>query len=162
MRSFIRPIRIAAIARAQGQAVGLADNRKNPDRDIKVQVLDHLLEDDGLLGVFLPEKGQVRLDDMEELEDNRGDSFEVAGPRAAAEFVLQNGNLDGGLVSFGIHLLGTGNKKIIDGLSLQEPRVPVEVPRIPVEVLSRPELEGVDENADHSHVSALPAFSHQA
>src|SRR5262249_25960324 len=76
------------VARAEGQAVGLANDRAYLDLDGYIQIADHLLQNTGLLGILLAEVGDVRLHDVEQLEHHRGDAAEVSRPGCTAKDIL--------------------------------------------------------------------------
>ena len=73
------------VARGDGEAVGFADGGAGDDFNGEIEVGDHASDDNGLLGVFLAEAGEVGLDDVEELGDDGADAPEVSRPGGAAE-----------------------------------------------------------------------------
>ena len=68
-----------AVARAHGQAAGLATGRYTDDFHREEQVADHAADDRQLLEILLAKAGDIRLDDMEQLAGHGGDATEMAG-----------------------------------------------------------------------------------
>ena len=66
-----------------GQPVRLADDRRADDLDVQIEVEHHPLDAGQLLGVLLPEDGERRADDVEQLEHHGQHAVEVAGPGGA-------------------------------------------------------------------------------
>src|SRR5439155_7636301 len=71
-RSALLRIKVG-VARAHRQAIRLADNRASDNLDREVQVAYHAPNDGQLRGIFLAEKARIRLDDLEELGDDRSE-----------------------------------------------------------------------------------------
>ena len=137
---------------AQGQSVGLANERAGHDLDIEVEIGGHPLDDEDLLGILGSEKGEIGGNDVKKLEDDRRHAPKVPWPGPAAEPVLQALDLDGGPVARRVDLAGVGIEETIDAHVLQIGRVLLEVPGILLEVLVRSELGRVDEDADDGDI----------
>ena len=59
-----------------------------------VEVFDHASDQELLLVVFLTEDREVRADQLEQLENDRGDATKVARPARALEDVGKTGYFD--------------------------------------------------------------------
>ena len=153
--------REVGIARTHGKAIGLPDRGQPDDLDIHIQILHHPLDGDQLLVVFLAEEGQVRLDDVEELGHHRGHTAEVSRAGGPAEVLGHVVHLDGCLKTVGVHLPGRGVKANIHTDVLDEREVPLHITRILCIVLARPELRGVDEDADDQYIPSLSRLPHE-
>jgi len=144
------------VARAQGEAVRLTDDRGDPDLDAEVEVPRQALDHRHLLGVLLPEVGAVGRDRGEELRHDRGDALEVPGPRAALELRRHGPDLHSRGGSRRVHRLG---RRLVDGVDLGRGKhrdVALGVARVAGEILARAELDRVHEDA-HDHDVVLGA-----
>ena len=73
------------VAAAHRQPIVLAHRRQNAQLDWQIQVRDHPADHRDLLGVFLPEVGDVWRDDAEELGNDRRHAAEVSWTRRRLE-----------------------------------------------------------------------------
>ena len=73
------------IAAGQRQPIRLSDNRCADDLNRDVQVGHHSLNAGELLRVLLAKDGDLRPDDVEQLQDDGEHSVEVAGPGVSLE-----------------------------------------------------------------------------
>ena len=92
------------IARTHGEAVRLADDRHADDLHRQVEIGRHPPDDRQLLEILAAEKGDIRLNDVEEFADHRGHAAKMAGPAAAAEGLGQPLDIHIGGITGGIHL----------------------------------------------------------
>src|SRR6478672_10909440 len=74
-----------SVSGGQGQAVRVSHRRYDDNLQVEAEVADDLADDGDLLCVLLTEKRNVRLDAVEQLEADRGDTVEVTGPERAFE-----------------------------------------------------------------------------
>ena len=95
-RRFALLRREVGVPRREREAVVVADGRDDADLELEVQVADELLDDRGLLRVLLAEVGAVGPDDVEELQADRRDASEVAGPELAFERRAELADVDPG------------------------------------------------------------------
>src|SRR3972149_29754 len=98
------------MARAEREAVRLADGGEDAELDLEHEVANHLADDLGLLSVLLPEVGPLRPNDLEELEDDGCDTSEVARAEATFEDRAELCHLDPGLEPGWVHLLDRGSE----------------------------------------------------
>lgn len=137
-----------AVARAEGEAVGFADGVDADDVDGDVEVFNHAADDGELLVVFFAEDGGGGLDDVEEFEDNKTDTVEVAGAAGATEVGGEVGfdDVDGAVGEVDFVWFGCENH--IDANVGAEGEVGVELAGVFGEVFFGAELGGVDKDAD--------------
>jgi hypothetical protein len=100
--------------------------------DIKVK--HHTAYDGQLLIIFLAKEGDVRLDDLEEFENDRGYSAKVARAIAAAEMPGDPLYIDKRHLRLRIHLLSGGREDAIDASRSAECHFALESSRIKLEV----------------------------
>ena len=108
-----------------------------------------------MLEIFLAEVGEIRPDDIQQLQYHRGDAGKVTGAKLSLERLRDLPGDDPGRESLRIHFHFAGGKDCVNSQGLQEFQVTVQVSRVIGEVLGRVELFGVDENRDHDDI-ALP------
>ena len=158
--SFFR--REVGVPGAQGQPVGLADEGQvttSASRSRSAAIFPMIRT---CWASFAPKKAQSGRDDIEKLEDDGRHTPEMPGPGLAAEPVLEAADFDVGPVAGGIDLRGVGIEEAVDARLLQVGRVFLEVPRVFLEVLVRPELGGIDEDADDGDIGPLFRFMDEA
>src|SRR5438128_3501053 len=147
------PIQVA-VARAERQAIGLANRGADAYLQRQVEIADQLLNDPGLLKILLTEIGHVRLHDVEELANDRRHPTKVARPRRTAEHILQLVDLDVGMKIRGIHSLGRRREDQVDTLATTDVQIGLQGARVAAEVLPRTKLRGIDEDR-HDDETAL-------
>jgi len=135
-----------AVARAHGEAIGLADDGADGDVYGEVEVADHVAEDGDLSSVLLAEVGAVGRDDVEEAGDDGGDSAKVARARGAVEAESDVSRVDEGGVSGRVDIGGGGREEEMDACGFQLAAVFVEGARVGFVVFAGRELGGVDED----------------
>ena len=81
------------VARAEGEAVGIADDGADDDFRGEAQVGNHAAQDGDLGRVFLAEEGAVGLGGDEQLGDDGGDAAKMAGTGCAVEAIAQGRGL---------------------------------------------------------------------
>src|SRR3954454_15211086 len=138
---------------AQRQAVRLPHGRHDADLEREVEVAHHPAEHRDLLRVLLAEVGAVRLDDIEQLRDDRADAREVARPPVRALEDLAEA-LDDYLRAraVAVDLVQPGREEHVGALLLGDPRVAALVARIGLEVARVVELRGVHEQRDDHQI----------
>ena len=82
------------VARAEREAVGVADDGADDDFGAETQIGDHAAEDGDLGRVFLAEEGEVGLGGDEQLGDDGGDAAKMAGAGCAVEAIAEAGDID--------------------------------------------------------------------
>src|SRR5690348_4912790 len=99
-----------------------------------------------LLVVFLPEYGDLRLHDVEQLEHDRGHAAKVARAKAALELVGDWRGLDHECLRLRIHLRIIGMEDDLDALLRKLLAILCESARITLEILTAGELHPVNED----------------
>ncbi len=120
------------VARAEREAVGVANRRHHAYLELERQVVRHALDDGHLLGVLLAEVGAVGADDREELEADGRHRPEVARPGRSLHALRHVLDLDPRLEPLRIHLLGGGGEDEVGADIRRERDVSVEVARVRV------------------------------
>lgn len=131
------------VARGQGETVGLADDGDAADLDVDVQVAHHLVDEDQLLVVLLPEVGRGGCDDAEQLRDHRQHPGEMAGPRGAFEFGTERTGVHRRPRTVRVHVLHTRDEGQFHPGCAQHVQVGVEGARVRVEILPAPNCSGL-------------------
>src|SRR5439155_15599092 len=129
-----------SIARALGEAVGLAHDGADRQANVKVQVSHEMADEQSLLEVLLAEAGHVRPDDVEELEHHRRHTAEVTRARGPFERRGESARLDERIETLGIDFGGAGRKRGVNLQWIEQAKVLFEIPRISGEVLAGTEL----------------------
>ncbi len=150
-----------AVARRQGEAVRLADRRHADDLGRDVEIAGHPPDHLQLLEVLLAEIGPLALRLVEQLGDDRGDAFEMAGTADATEMVGEAGDLDLGGEARRIDLRGRRCEDQIDAGQLQQRHIARLVAWIGAEILMRAELRRVDEDGGDDAGAGLPCHRRQ-
>ena len=140
-----------AVARAHGQAIGLADDGHAVQLHRHVQVGDHLLHQRQLLVVLFAEDGVGAIRDVEQLVHHGQRPGEMPGPGGALQLVGQRPRLDRGAEPVGVHLAGVGREDEFAADGLELGHVVVEGARVGLEVLALAELQRVDEDRRDHH-----------
>src|SRR5581483_4216244 len=104
-------------------------------------------------GIFLAEKGEVRLDDVEQLCDHCGHATKMSRPRPPAQALAQPFHDDPGNGSGRIHFLNRWSEYQVNFFPLQHRAVALERARILGEVFGRPKLRGVYEDGNRYYIS---------
>src|SRR5262249_12151315 len=94
-----------SVPRTHGKTIGFAHSRDANHLNIHIHVTNHTLDDVKLLRILLPEKGKVRINDVEQLHHDRGDAFKMGWPRSTFEPFTHLPDLHGGPEVRGIHLI---------------------------------------------------------
>ena len=145
------------VAAGQGQPVGVADDRRAEHLDVQVEIPHHPLDAGQLLGVLLPEHGQRRVDDVEQLEHHGQHAVEVAGPGGALQHLARAGRPRRVTCRSAAYRSDTSRREDeIDALGLARRQVVGQRSGVAGEVLVRAELQRVDEDADHHPLGAGP------
>ena len=114
----------------------------------KAKISGHLANQKELLPVFLPENGKIRVEEMEELEDNGQDPFEVARSRGSAVKRSDGAGIDRYRGIRRDNLFGAWQKEQIGSSFLEEGDVLFRGAGITCEIFGRTELERVHEDRD--------------
>jgi hypothetical protein len=137
------------VAARQRQAVALADRGPDLDAHRQVQVGDQAADDQGLLGVLLPEVGDIGPDHVQQLRDDGGDALEVRGAAVLAlERRGQPGDVHRGRRAGRVDLVGRRREQEVGSGRGGQRRVARLVARIGGEVGGLVELGRVDEEGD--------------
>src|SRR5439155_25419951 len=151
-----------AITRTQGQAILVAHDGADGQADVEIQIPHQPAKDDGLLEVLLAEVSRVRRDDIEKLQQYRGDAPKVAWPRNAFVQFRQGSGVNPRLEPFGVNLRLIRNKHGGNREASQELEVTPQIPWVTAEVFAGAELAGVHENGYDDGIALLAGASHQA
>ena len=98
------------VARRQGEPVLVPHGRDHLERELEVEIGEHPAQHLDLLRVLLAVEGDVRPNDVEQLEADRRHPAEVARAVLAFEDRAELGHLDPGLVPGRVHL-GRGRRE---------------------------------------------------
>src|SRR5687768_17403314 len=98
------------IAGRNCQAGFFTHGGQNHDLRVKSQILDHPLDDYGLLRVLLAKESKVRAHSIKENCYDSGDAAKMARPRFTFEGFGKTADVYVGGKAFGIHLCGGGAK----------------------------------------------------
>ena len=143
-----RKVRVAA---AQGQPGLRADGRHAHDLHRHVQVGDHAPDDRQLLPVLLAEVRPGGLHQVQQFQDDRGDTREVAGPRRAVQRLADAGEFHARAEASRVHVPRLRHKQQVRARLCGHAQVAVQVAGVAGQVLFRAELHGIDEHAEHHH-----------
>jgi len=149
------------VARADGQAIRLADDGMTDDLDSEIQIPHQPSNQLQLLVVFFAKDRHMGPNDIEELRDYRGDSLEVAGSMGTAQKRAQVVHIHVSLVALRIDLSYRRVKQNIGVLPFQQPSIPLEVARIGSKVFVGAELRRVHENGDNDAIAPLLPIAHK-
>ena len=152
------PLRLGEVdvARAHRKPVRLADGRTDHDIDMEAEVGGHPPDDGQLLRVLLAEDRDMGLDGIEELRDDRRHSAEMSGPHRPLEHRGQLLHMHGCLESRRVHFAHRRSEHVLRSRVRRGHDILRERPGVALEILTRSELEGVDEDRRHHDVGVLP------
>src|SRR2546422_9321235 len=123
------------VAGAEGEPIGLADDRAPDDLRPDGKVASHLADDEQLLGILLAEVGALGSDEVEENGDNGRHAFEMAGPSGTLERVSERSDGDGRVEPGRIHLVDQRRKDDVRPFGATDLEVPFFVTWIDREVV---------------------------
>lgn len=141
------------VTRAHREAVGLSHNWADSNFHRDIQIAHHAANNESLLGVLLAEESDVRLHDIEELEDDRAHAAKVAGAAEAAEMLGERRFFDPGGEIGRVHIGGVRCKDQIYAFFCAGAAVGSEGTRVFLKVLFWTELRGVDEDGDDDPIA---------
>ena len=137
------------VARAEGEAVGVADDGADDDLRREAQIGDHAAEDGNLGRVLLAEEGAIGFGGDQQLGDHGGDAAKVAGAGCAVQTIAEGWDFDkGGIGAVGIELFDGGAKSTSAPSAAASAQSASNERGIAAEILVGAELRGVDEDAD--------------
>lgn len=136
------------IARGEREAGFFSYCRTNDDFSMNIQVSDELFDDGTLLEIFASEIRLCGGDDVKELGDDGGDTFEVAGAVVPFKGEGRAARDDGGGEAFGVDDFGGWSQDAVGTAGLAQFEVGVEGPGIAAEIFVGAKLGGVDEDGD--------------
>ena len=115
---------------------------------MNIQITDELFDDGALLEIFASEIRLCGDDDIEELGDDGGDTFKVAG--AVVTFKGEGGTTrdDGGGKAVGVDGFGSWSQDTVSTAGLAQFEIGVEGSGVAAEIFVGAELSGVDEDGD--------------
>src|ERR1044071_5893627 len=131
------------------------------DFHVHTEIAHHPADHLELLIIFFPENGDLRLNDIEKLGNDRGHAAKMVRPHGSTERQGQLLGLDRGLRGGPTNLRGGGKEKRVDAFVLQKPLVTLQVAWIRREVLAWTELHRVDEDRHDNALAALLGVAHQ-
>ena len=137
-----------AIAGGEGEAVGFPNGGMTDDFNGDIEIPNHASNEGELLEVFVTEDGEVRLEDVEKLEDNGEDTIEVTGAGGSAKVFGEEGLGDEGGVVGGVEAGNPGNEGEVDPFFFAEGEIFLEWLGVIFKVFGAVELDGVDEDGD--------------
>ena len=142
-----------AVARRQGETIGIAHNRTSVDADREMQIIHHLADQRELLVILLAEERVASSREREQLRHHREHAREVCRAGRALQHLTQRARLDRRARAVGVHRLSRRREHSLDALRFQLLYVLGERTRVGVQVLARRELQRVDEDAHHHRVA---------
>src|SRR6516225_4296303 len=128
----------------------------------KVQVADHLLDDPGLLCILLAEIGDIRSDDMKQLENHRRHPAKMPGPRGSLERVLEFVDLDIGPKSGGVDDGSFRAENQINSRLAANREILLQVARVTRKIFLRSKLGRIHKNGNHYEFGFRARSSDQA
>ena len=143
------------IAGTERQAVGLTHDGADHQPHVEVEVLHQPADDLDLLKILLSEVGDLRLHEVEQFQDNRGDTAEMAGPIAAFKGLGELARLDKGVEPRGIDILRFGSKDHVHVKVVEGRGVLLEISGVMGKILARAELYRIDKDGNHHGVALL-------
>jgi hypothetical protein len=114
-----------------------------------------------LLVVLLSKQGHLRLDDVEEFEDDGCDAAEVAWAEFTIKLPLNLRRIDVVLLRLRVEVSLRGSKQQVDTGRGELVAIGLKRAWIAVEIVSRSELETIHENACHDGVAVSASVGHQ-
>src|SRR5262249_9667760 len=135
------------------QSVGLTYGGYAANFDRDIEVANHAPNDQKLLKVFLPEHGEIRSDDVEELQDDGSHAPKMSRPAFTFQCLRDAWHLDVGLECSRRVNRKSGRSKDRTCATLCTPRVVgFRCPGVASEILLGSELGGIDEDRNHDEV----------
>jgi len=111
-----------------------------------------MLDQHHLLIILLAEIGRMRLDDIEELGDDSGNTGKMSRTDLALKLPADVRHIDNRQHRARIHVRHLGREQKVDAGILEKRRIPLEIARITRQILVGAELQRIDENRHHGHV----------
>ena len=145
-------VRVAARER---EPIRLTNRRRDNNRQGKIEVAHHRLNQRCLLEVLSAEDCDVGLHDVKQLCDNCKNSVEMAGPHLALPHRSRNAGAHCRGAPVRVHLLRRRREQNVYSCLGSETSVLFEWTRVTSEIFARAELQRVDENAHHDAVGSL-------
>jgi len=142
------------VARAHGEAVGLAHRRPRHDVDGEGEVADQVADHLQLLVVLASEQGNIRPHQVEQTRHHAGHAIEMTGARGTLQNIGQTGHADAHrrLDPERVHRLDPGQEQQIATGPGQALGIGLGGARVAGKVLVRAELGRVDEHTGHHPV----------
>ena len=150
------------VARTQRQPVGFPRSWDHLDLNGDIEIAHHLLKHANLLSVLLSEEANVSLHHVEQFQDHRGHTLEVAGPRFSFHALLNFLHSDTCLKSGRIDFRLFGNEDHIDTFGPAQVQILFQSPGIPAKVFLWAKLGWIDENRHHHKLATGPGPANQA
>src|SRR5262245_51594472 len=127
-----------------------------------MQIADEFLYYYHLLGVALPEEGELRTNEIEQDSQGRGHAAEIARAGRPFEFVAQSFDLDVGGEPGRVHLIVTRREYVIDADGRELVGVARQIARELFELLLRSELRRVNKDRNDNGVGHPAGLAHHA
>jgi hypothetical protein len=142
------------VTRAQSQAVGLAHGRNPLDPDGKAEISHQPADQNALLVVLFPEKGDIRMHCEKEAQDDPGHPVKMTRPEGSTKQVGQARNLDPNRFrgSEGVKILDIRRIGQVNPQSFKALEITFQSSRVADEIFSGTELSGIHE---HAHDRAI-------
>ena len=118
----------------------VANGVDDPDLHIQVEVADELLHDSDLLCVLPSEPGDLRPDDVQQFQTDRGDPSEVLWPMLRLEALRGAGRIDPGREAGRVHLRRVGREEHVNPVRLRAGVVAARIARVGGEIGALREL----------------------
>src|SRR5688572_10856829 len=134
-----------AVARAHGEAVGLAQGRAAHDLGVEEERASEALDELELLEVLFAEVRTLRAREQEELQHDGQHAVEMPRARGALELEAALALAHAITIAVGIDLLGAGQEDEVAARAAQQGEVRIERARVAGEVAGVVELRGIDE-----------------
>ena len=102
------------IARAHGEPVRVANDGAEDQPHIEIEIFNKTPDDHRLLEILLTEVGDGGLDEVQELENHRGDAAKMPGTQRSFERPGDGAWIDESVEAGGIHVAGLGSEHCTD------------------------------------------------
>ena len=136
--------------------------RDDTDGYVKIQVLNQLLDDAGLLGIFLAKVGNRRADEVEEFGDDRRHARKVTRARRALPARRQTSHVDAGLKVLGVESAGRWSEQEVNVCGSRQPDISVPGPRVVFVIAALVELSRIHEDADDDAIGVPAGATNQS
>src|SRR5215471_20450101 len=136
-----------------GQTVAFSNRGHADDSDRKIQILHHSSNNGELLHILFAEKRIIRSHNIKQLHHHCGDSAKMAGPKFAAKVLADTRNIDECELRCSIHFVIRGSKDEVHSVLPADLEIVTQRPRITRVVLTRTELQRVNEDADNQRIT---------